>query len=232
VKTVQLEGLRVVGDPYGHASQYEADDIDEILYLDIVASLYGRNSLASLVERTTADVFCPVAVAGGIRSVEDAQTLLRVGADKIVVNTAAVRRPQLLTELALKFGSQCVVLQLDAKRNGSGWEAWTDGGREPSGRDAVAWAMEAVSMGAGEVLLTSIDREGTCSGCDLDLISMISHAVPAPVIASGGVGVPRNGIDAFLAGANAVAMAHVLHYEKSFLPWMRREMIEAGVPVR
>ena len=232
VKTVNLEGLRVVGDPYEYATRYDKEGIDEILYLDIVASLYGRNSLLDIIERTTAEVFCPVTVGGGVRSVEDVRLLLQAGADKIAVNSEAIKRPELLSEIAQKFGSQCCVLQLDAKRKGEGWEAWRDGGREPTGRDAVQWAKEAVSLGAGEILATSIDREGTGRGFDCDLVRAISGVVGVPVVASGGFGSPADAIEAFRAGANGVAIGRALHYGEASLAEIRQAMNGAGIPVR
>ena len=232
VKTVNLEGLRVVGDPYAHATRYDREGIDEIVYLDIVASLYGRNGLLGLVERTTDAVFCPVTVGGGVRSVEDARRLLRAGADKIAVNTEATKRPGLLSELARALGCQAVVLQLDAKRNGKGWEAWRDGGREPTGRDAVEWAQEAVGLGAGEILATSVDREGTGGGFDCDLVQAIGRVVRVPVVASGGLGDPEHAVDAFKAGADAVAIGRSLHYGEVSLAQVRAALAKAGVAVR
>ena len=232
VKTVNLEGLRVVGDPHEYATRYNREGVDEIVYLDIVASLYGRNSLVGIVEKTTAEVFCPVTVGGGVRSVEDARRLVRAGADKIAVNTEATRRPELLTELARALGCQAVVLQLDAKRRGDRWEAWCDGGREPTGREAVDWAEEAVAAGAGEILLTSVDREGTGTGLDLRLIEAVVAAVRVPVIASGGFGAPVHAVKAFEAGADGVAVARALHYGSVTLAELRESMRQAGVPVR
>ena len=232
VKTVNLEGLRVVGDPYEHATRYDQEGIDEIVYLDIVASLYGRNGLLGLVERTTDAVFCPVTVGGGVRSIEDARRLLRAGADKVAVNTEATKRPGLLSELARALGCQAVVLQLDAKRRGDRWEAWCNGGREPTGRDAVDWAEEAVAAGAGEILLTSVDREGTGTGFDLRLIEAVVAAVKVPVIASGGFGSPIHAVKAFEAGADGVAVARALHYGATTLAELRETVRRAGVPVR
>lgn len=237
VKTVRLEGLRVVteyrGDPYLHARRYDIQGIDEILFLDIVASLYGRNHLADLLELTTKEVFCPVTVAGGIRSVDDAQALFRAGADKIAVNTAAIDRPELITELAEKFGSQAVVLQLDAKETGDGWEAWCDGGRRPTGRDAVGWArMASERGGCGEIVVTSIDQEGTGSGCDLDLTRRLADTVSVPVVASGGVGTAAHVVEVMEAGADGVAIGHALHEKITMLDSLRYALNEANIPVR
>ena len=232
IKTVNLEGVRVVGDPHEFATRYNAEGIDELLYIDAVASLYGRNGILAVVERAVADVFCPVTLCGGIRSVEDARRAFLSGADKIAINTAAVERPELITELAHQFGSQAVVLQIDAKRKGQGWEAYTHGGRQPTGRDAIAWAEEGCAKGAGEILVTSIDGEGTRRGCDTALLERISRAVLCPVIYSGGVGRPEHVVDAFRAGADGVAMAHALHYRTTTLPALRAQLVAAGIPVR
>ena len=232
IKGVQLEGLRKVGDPREFAQRYYREGIDELLYIDVVASLYGRNSLTDIVRRTAEEVFIPITVGGGIRSVEDARTLLRSGADKVAVNTAAVGRPELIAELADRFGSQCVVASIQAKRQNGGWEALTDNGRERTGLDVVAWAARLAELGAGEILLTSVDREGTRQGFDIDLIASIAPAVPIPVIACGGMGQPRHLIEAVQVGhADAVAMAHVLHYRELDLAVIRRAAAAAGVAV-
>jgi cyclase len=231
VKTVRLEGLRKLGDPYERAEKYDQDGIDEIIYLDIVASLYGRNSLCDLVDRTSAGIFCPLTVGGGVRSVEDAQLLLRSGADKVALNTAAVKRPELITELANKFGSQSIVLQIDAKEKDSGYEAWTDGGRDPSGIDAVSWAAEGIRRGAGEILVTSVGCEGTTKGIDSRLLEGISSST-VPIIYGGGVGESKDVVEAFDYGADGVAMAHVLHYETVGLDQIRMAANAAGQEVR
>lgn len=228
---MRLEGLRVLGSPYEYATRYDSENIDEIIYLDIVASLYGRNNLHSLIEKTVADVFCPVTVGGGIQSIEDARALFLSGADKIALNTASVRRPDLINELANKFGSQAVVLQLDAKKSNGSWQAWTDGGREPSGRDAIEWSREAVSRGAGEILLTSIDREGTNSGFDVDLIKEVSKIVSVPVVASGGMGNSQHAFAALDSGAWGVASAGVLHRGGS-VQTIKAEIASFGIPMR
>ena len=232
IKPVRLEGVRKVGDPHEYATRYDAEGIDEILYVDCVASLYGRNGLAGLVERTTDNVFVPVTVAGGIRAVADVRELFRAGADKVAVNTAALERPGLLTEIAEKFGSQAVVLQIDAKRTGDGWECRTHGGRQATGAGVVGWAKEAVERGAGEILLTSVDREGTRRGMDTDLVASVACAVPVPVVVSGGVGSPPDVAGAIRAGADAVACAHVLHYGNCTIAEIKAAMAEHGIPVR
>ncbi len=233
VKGVQLEGLRKLGDPNEFARRYYDEGIDEILYIDIVASLYERNSLLDIVERTTADVFIPITVGGGIRSIEDVRKALRAGADKIAINTAAIRRPELIREVAQTFGSQCLVLSIQAKRSGPGaWEAYVDNGREHTGKDVVAWARQACELGAGEILLMSVDQEGTARGFDIELVRQVSEAVSIPVIAGGGMGgvadlvqVVRDG------GADAVAMAHVLHYGVCSVAEIRREAARHGLRV-
>ena len=233
IKGVHLEGLRKVGDPNARAKRYYEAGADEILYMDVVASLYERNSLLDIVERTTRDVFVPITVGGGIRSVEDARAALGAGADKVAVNTAAVRRPELLSELARVFGAQCVVLSIEAKRDGAGWEAYTDNGRERTGLDAVAWAQRAIALGVGEILVTSVDQEGTRKGFDLSLVKAIAAVARVPVIASGGMG----SVDHAVAGAregqaDAVAMADILQYDRMTLPQIRAGLASAGLPVR
>lgn len=232
IKTVRLEGVRKVGDPAEYASRYDAEGIDEIIYMDAVASLYGRNSLGDLVFSTAEECFVPVTVCGGIDSVGCARDLLRLGADRLAVNTAAIKRPELITELANKFGSQAVVLQLDAKRKNGSWEAYCDGGRQPTAKSAVLWARDAVAAGAGEILLTSIDFEGTRMGVDYELCSTVAKAVRVPVVLAGGVGSAVHVVEAAKAGASGVAMAGVLHYNRVSLTEMRGALREAGVAVR
>jgi cyclase len=233
IKGVHLEGLRKVGDPQEFAQRYYAQGIDEIIYIDAVASLYERNTIVDLVRRTAADVFVPITVGGGVRSIDDARALLRSGADKIAVNTAAIKDPALIKNLAEEFGSQCVVLSVQAKRQGAGWEAYTEQGREHSRRDALEWTSEGVDQGAGEVLLTSVDQEGTGSGFDIDLVRQVTNLVDVPVIASGGLGRPEH-LKAVVAdaGASAVAVAQVLHWNKIGLNELRDQAIGAGVPLR
>lgn len=233
VKTVQLEGLRVVGDPEEYALAYYQEGVDELLYMDIVASLYGRNNLADTVERTTRNVFVPITVGGGIRSVEDARLLLRAGADKVAINTAAVKRPELISELARTFGSQCVVLSVEAKaRRDSTWEAFTDNGRECTGKSVVDWVRQGTELGAGEVLLTSVDREGTRKGFDLALVEAVAKAVNVPVVASGGMATHEHLIQAAECGASAVAMADVLHFRRTSLDGIRAAARHAALEVR
>lgn len=234
IKGIHLEGLRVVGNPHAFALDYYRQGIDEILYMDAVASLYRRNSLHHVIEATAKDIFIPLTVGGGVRSVADAEALLRCGADKVAINTAALERPALVSEIAHRFGSQCMVAQIDAKKVGPGrWESYSDGGREHSGRDVLEWARQLVDLGAGEILLTSIDREGTRKGFETDLIRTVAEAVPVPVIASGGMGKAEDIVGAVHAGkADAVAAAHVLHYRTCDVAGIRKVAQEAGVAVR
>lgn len=214
VKGVNLEGLRVVGRPELFAPHYYAQGADELLFLDTVASLYGRNTLEEVVRRTAERMFVPLTVGGGIRSVEDIRGVLRAGADKVAMNTAAIANPRLVAEGAEHFGSQCIVLSIEARRLPDGrYECLTDGGRERTGKDAVDWAEEAAGLGAGEILLTSVDNEGTGRGFDLELIRLVAERVGVPVIASGGAGCAEHVRDAVLIGkADAVCVASILHY--------------------
>jgi len=234
IKGVHLEGLRVVGDPQVYARHYYAHGADELIYMDIVASLYGRNSLHDIVSRTARDVFVPLTVGGGIRSVEDVRDLLRAGADKVAINTAAVARPQLITEVARAFGSQCMVLSIEAKKIGNGrWEVFTDNGRERTGRDVVEWVKQATQLGIGEVLLTSVDQEGTRKGFDVALVRAVSAATQVPVIASGGMGSVAHLVDVCVQGqADAVAIADVLHYNRLSLDAIRAQTRTHGVSTR
>jgi len=234
IKGIHLEGLRVMGDPQEFARRYYEAGADELVYMDTVASLYGRNNLTEIVKRAAHHVFIPMTVGGGVRSVDDVTTLLRAGADKVAINTAAVRRPELIGEVAQRFGSQCMVLSIEAKRVASGrWEAYTDNGREHTGLDAVEWAKRGVALGAGEILVTSVDREGTGKGFDVDLVRAVSQAVNVPLIASGGMGAMPHFLEVVRDGAvDAVAMAKVLHYNTLTLPQIRAAALQAGVHVR
>jgi len=234
IKGVHLEGLRVIGSPNEHALRYYEQGADELVYMDIVASLYGRNSLADIVEKAARDVFVPMTVGGGIRSVHDATRLLRAGADKVAVNTAAVQNSVLISEIAKRFGSQCMVLSIEAKQIGADrWEAYTDNGRERTGLDVIEWVKKGVALGAGEILLTSVDREGTRKGFDTRLIRAVTDVVSVPVIASGGMGEPAHVADAVRqGGADAVAMADILHYRRATIEDIRAAAVAAGIDVR
>jgi cyclase len=234
IKGIHLEGLRVVGDPQVFARRYYEQGADELIYMDIVASLYGRNSLKDIVSRTARDVFIPLTVGGGVRSVDDVRELLRAGADKVAINTAAVTRPELITDVARTFGSQCMVLSIEAKKLGEGrWEVFTDNGRERTGKGVVEWAKRATELGAGEIMVTSVDQEGTRKGFDVELVRAVTDATTVPVIASGGMGTVEHLIDVCRRGhADAVAIADVLHYERIPLPAIRERAREAGLNVR
>lgn len=234
IKGIHLEGLRVVGDPNEHAMRYYDAGIDEVIFMDAVASLYGRNNLKDIVRRTAQNVFIPLTVGGGLRSVNDVREILRHGADKVAINTAAVKRPELITEIAQRFGSQCLVLSIEAKRKaGGGWEAFVDNGREHTGLQVLEWIKKGVELGAGEILLTSVDREGTCKGFDIDLVSAIAPSVSVPVIAAGGMGNAQHLVDVVRHGkADAIAMASVLHYDRLSLEDLRKTGMEQGISVR
>lgn len=234
IKGVHLEGLRVVGNPNEYAMQYYSQGADELIYMDTVASLYGRNSLSDIVKTTAENVFIPITVGGGIRSVDDAKQLLRCGADKVAINTAATKNPALISEVARRFGSQCMVLSIEAKRTSNGrWEVMTDNGREHTGMDVIDWACNGEEFGAGEILLTSIDQEGTRKGFDLELVKQVSESISIPVIASGGMGELDDLTDVvFKAKADAVAMADVLHYKRLSLSEIRNYALDNSIHVR
>lgn len=233
VKGIQLEGLRKLGDPSAFARKYYQAGIDEILYIDIVASLYQRSSIFELVETATRDIFVPITVGGGLRGIEDVGQALKRGADKVAINTAAIQDPGLVTAIARRYGSQCMVLSIQAKRSAAGrWEAYCNNGREHTGLDVVDWAKRGSELGAGEILLTSVDREGGGKGMDQELVQAVCAAVSIPVIAVGGVRNAEDIAQAYSAGASAVAMAHALHYERVTLPGLRQELIGREIPVR
>lgn len=234
VKGIHLEGLRVVGDPATLAERYYEQGIDEILYIDSVASLYGRNNILSMIQRAAENIFVPLTVGGGLRSVGDIVAALRHGADKVAINTAAIARPALIEEAAGAFGSQCIVVSVEAKRRAPGqWEAFTDNGREASGVDVLDWVAEAERLGAGELLITSVDRDGTCQGFDIELLREVRARVEIPVIASGGAGEDSHVVSALRDGeADAVACAHVLHFEKSGVADLKTGLHDAGLEVR
>jgi cyclase len=232
VKGVEFVDLRDAGDPVELACRYDAAGADELVFLDITATSDRRETVVDLARRTADDVFIPFTIGGGIRSVADAQAVLDAGADKVSVNSAALARPELIDELAANFGAQCVVLAIDAKANEGSWEAYVAGGRTPTGRDAVAWAHEGVERGAGEILLTSMDRDGTNAGYDLGLTGAVAQAVAVPVIASGGAGTLEHLSEALDAGADAVLCASILHYGHHTVPEIKAYLAEAGAPVR
>jgi cyclase len=234
IKGIHLEGLRVMGSPNVFALDYYYQGADELIYLDVVASLYGRNHLGEIIKDAAKDIFIPITVGGGIRTIENAREILRSGADKVAINTAAVANPMIITDIAREFGSQCMVLSIEAKQvEGDHWEAYADNGREPTGLDVVEWAKLCVLNGAGEVLLTSVDREGTRKGFDIDLVKAVSSAVNVPVIASGGMGKPQDLLSVVSeGGADGVAMADILHYKRAEIGDIRMVAVEAGLGVR
>lgn len=233
VKGTKFLNLKDAGDPVQIAKRYNEEGADELVFLDITASSDDRNILLDVVTKTAEQVFIPLTVGGGVRTWEDFRTLLSAGADKVSVNTAAVKNPQLLSEAAEKFGNQCVVLAIDAKRVGKKqWEVFIHGGRTPTGKDAVKWAKEAEKLGAGEILLTSMDADGTKAGYDLDLTAAISKAVQIPVIASGGAGTKQHFADAFKAGASAALAASLFHYKMLDIGDLKKFLQKKKIPIR
>lgn len=235
VKGVSFVDLRDAGDPVECAAAYDKQGADELVLLDITATHEGRSTMIDIVERVAKTVFIPFTVGGGIRTVDDFKELLRAGADKISVNSAAVRNPQLINEAAYKFGSQCVVCAIDAKKKAdeSGWEVYLNGGRIPTGIDAVEWAAEAESRGAGEILLTSMDQDGQKNGYDIELTRAVSERVGIPVIASGGAGAKEHFYDAFTEGrADAVLAASLFHFNELPIPELKKYLNEKKIPVR
>jgi cyclase len=234
IKGVHLEGLKLVGKPAEIARRYYRDGADEIVYMDVVASLYGRNNILAVVEEAAREVFVPMTVGGGIRTIDDIVAALRSGADKVAINTAAIARPNFLKEAAEAFGSQCVVLSVEAKARGSGkWEALTDNGRETTGIDVLDWVVEAEALGVGEILVTSVDMEGTQKGFDIDLLSAVRERISLPVIACGGAG---NAMDvcALLnrSGCDAACCASIFHYGICPIPDLKRALHQQGLTVR
>jgi cyclase len=234
VKGTKFLNLRDAGDPVECAKMYDRQGADELVFLDITASSDGRATMVSVVERTAEQCFMPLTVGGGIRAVEDFRTMLRAGADKVSVNTSALQRPELISEAAEAFGSQCVVVAVDAKRDGPGkWRVYTHGGRKPTERDAIEWIVEAAKRGAGEILLTSMDADGTCGGYDLELTRAVSEAVGIPVIASGGAGELEHLADVLNEGrADAVLAASIFHFGKHTVAEAKEHLASRGLPVR
>lgn len=234
VKGINFVDLRDAGDPVEQAAAYDRAGADEICFLDISASPEGRSTLVDVVARTADQVFAPLTVGGGVRSVADADRLLVAGADKIAVNTAAIRNPQLVAELADQFGAQAIVVAIDARRDPDGgrWQVYSHGGRTPEGLDALEWAKRVAELGAGEILLTSMDRDGTQRGYDLELLRALSREVSVPVIASGGVGELAHLADGLDAGADAVLAASIFHYGTYSIGQAKAFLAERGIPVR
>jgi cyclase len=235
VKGVNFVGLRDAGDPVELAARYDAEGADELIFLDITASSDGRDTMVDIARRTAEQVFIPFTIGGGIRSVDDARGLLRAGADKVSVNTSAVQRPELIRELATEFGAQCVVVAIDARarEKAVGWEVYVNGGRTPTGVDVLEWAIEAERLGAGEILLTSMDRDGTRDGFDLVLTRAVCDAVGIPVIASGGVGTLEDLVDGVRdGGADAVLAASIFHFGEHTVAEAKAALVAGGISVR
>jgi cyclase len=233
IKGVHLEGLRVVGDPHQHALRYYEDGADELLFIDIVASLYQRNNLSDIIKRAADRVYVPITVGGGIRSLDDVSRMMHSGADKVAINTAAIARPELVGEVARRYGSQCMVLGIEAKRLAPGrWEAYTDNGRERTGQDVVEWARRGVELGAGEILLTSVDQEGTRKGFDIPLVQQVCDAVNVPVTASGGFGRAEDLTAIAATGVSGIAIADALHWKRMTLAEIKSHAAAAGLDVR
>lgn len=233
VKTVRTEGLRVVGNPATLAKKYYDEGIDELLYIDIVASLYGRNLDFEQLKAASKSIFIPLTVGGGIRSLGDIEMALHAGADKVAINTHGIHHPEFLREAAEKFGSQCIVLFVEAKKTGEGeWEAYTDGGREKTGIKALDWIKKGLELGAGEILLSSVDRDGTKSGFDIELIRAVEEISAVAVIAHGGASGPADVVSAAQAGADAVSVSSILHYNISSTGEIKQTMQKADIPIR
>lgn len=215
IKSINLEGLKIIGNPNEYAKKYYEEGADEILFMDCVATLYGRNNLSEIINQSTKDIFIPIAVGGGIRSLDDVKMMLNSGADKVAVNTAAVNDPQFITVLANLIGSQSIIISIEAKKRDQNWEVYTSNGRDPTGKDVVEWAKEVEKLGAGEILLTSIDQEGTRKGFDIELVKAVTSAINLPVICSGGFGRiyhAKKLIDS--CQISAIALADALHYKR------------------
>ncbi len=233
IKGVQMEGWRKMGNPAERAKLYYHQGADELLYMDVVASLYERNNLTDIVREVAQEAFVPITVGGGIGDLKSAKRLLDVGADKVAVNTAATKRPEILQEISDTYGSQAMVLSIEAKRlPQGGWEAMTDNGRNHTGLDVIKWAVKGAQFGAGEILITSIDRDGTMKGMDIELIKAVTREVDIPVIASGGAASGADATGAVRSGATAVAIAKALHTDAIDFGKLRDELQQAGVPVR
>ena len=234
IKGIHLEGLRVMGSPNEYAKKYYVQGADELIYMDTVASLYGRNHLSQIIQEAVKDIFIPLTVGGGIRKIEDVTEILRSGGDKVAINTAAVSNPEIISDVAHRFGSQCMVSSIEAKQIGFGkWEVYTNNGREKTGLDVIEWAKKCEQKGAGEILLTSVDREGTRKGFDIELIKAVTSAISLPVIASGGMGKLDDALLASIeGGADAVAAADILHYGRAKVSEIRDVAKKAGLIVR
>jgi cyclase len=233
VKGVKFKQIRYAGDPVERAEYYYKEGADEIVFLDITASAHRRGTMWDVLEKTTEKVFIPVTLGGGVRSVEDIQKALKSGADKVSMNTAAVENPKVISEGSRRFGEQCIVVAIDAKRTGDSWNVWTYGGRKDTGKDAIEWAKKVQQLGAGEILLTSMDADGVKTGYDLDLTRTISEAVSIPVIASGGAGEPKHLLEAFKGGkADAALAASIFHFDEYSIKSVKEYLQDNGVSMR
>ena len=234
IKGIHLEGLRKVGNPNEMARNYYNDGIDEIVFMDAVAAYYDRNSLSELIQEACADVFIPITVGGGIRTIDDIKNALKSGADKVAINTRAVKEPAFINQASKIFGSQCIVSSIEAKSiKGGKWEVYTDNGREPTGKDVVEWAQHVEELGAGEIMLTSIDREGTKKGFDINLYQSVIHSVSIPIIASGGMGKSSDAVKLIKhVNVDAIAIASVLHYKIESIKEIKNTLLESQIKVR
>ena len=233
IKSVQLEGVKVVGDPIKFAEKYYIDGADEIIYMDAVASLYNRNSVFEIINKTAENIFIPMTVGGGLKNIEDVRKALKNGADKVAINTAIVKDPSLIKDVCNEFGAQCMVIQIDAKKNGKSWEVLIDGGREKTGIDIVDWVKEVNELGAGEILITSVDREGTRKGMDIELINCVSSKSPIPVIASGGIGEESHVLEVVKeTNVDAIAIADMFHYKRSSIKKVKNYLKKNKIKVR
>ncbi len=233
IKGIHLEGLRVVGDPHVHAVNYYATGADELVFMDIVASLYQRNNLSEIIKRVADKIYIPITVGGGIRSLDNVSQMMHSGADKVSINTAAIERPQLITEVANRYGSQCMVVGVEAKRVAPGrWEAYTNNGRERTGIDVLEWVKQVADRGAGEIMITSVDQEGTRKGFDIALLQTVCDTVNLPIIASGGFGKVEDLSLSAQTGVSGIAIADALHWGRMSLPFIKAQALQAGLDVR
>lgn len=233
IKSVQLEGVKVVGDPIKFAEKYYIDGADEIIYMDAVASLYNRNSVFDIINKTSENIFIPMTVGGGLKNIEDVRKALKNGADKVAINTAIVKNPSLIKDVFNKFGAQCMVVQIDAKKKGRSWEVLIDGGREKTGIDIVDWVKEVNELGAGEILITSVDKEGTRKGMDIELINCVTSKSSVPVIASGGIGEESHVLEVVKeTKVDAIAIADMFHYNRSSIKELKNYLKKNKIKVR
>ena len=233
IKSVQLEGVKVIGDPIKFAEKYYIDGADEIIYMDAVASLYNRNSVFEIINKTAENIFIPMTVGGGLKNIEDVGKALKNGADKVAINTAIVKDPSLIKDVFNKFGAQCMVIQIDAKKKGKSWEVLIDGGREKTGIDIVDWVKEVNELGAGEILITSVDREGSRKGMDIELINCVSSKSSVPVIASGGIGDESHVLKVVKeTNVDAIAIADMFHYSRSSIKKLKNYLKKNKIKVR